>query len=412
MNELQITLLSLIILLIAMISLFVVIIKKYKQDNSLSRKIINKLPLGVIIFDNKKKVIYQNQFAKNYNPKIIKCLLNKDPQCGLNISEYADLLPERISKNTAPQKCPLKELLTPKKSVVSVRKELVLKDEHNQCNIVLFTSFFLENSKTLLYFEDITQSKNEETLQKKEAYFEKMGHMGEIAGGIAHEINTPLCTLTLACENIKSLIEQEDIKEVAKYVSYISSATFKINEITQALRRYSEYKKIEGKLVHKNIIEVIDECIKLAELDIKNKGIDLTYNKSSNFFHGLTQPTLISQIIFNLIRNAKEAVLENNEKWIKINLDIINDGKESLRFVISDSGKKIPDQLASNIFNLNFTTKACDNGTGVGLHIVRESVQALGGSIKLDNNSKSTSFIVLLPKIASTKHSTSTKKAS
>ncbi|HEX4924120.1 MAG TPA: ATP-binding protein, partial [Bdellovibrionales bacterium] len=107
------------------------------------------------------------------------------------------------------------------------------------------------------------------------------------------------------------------------------------------------------------------------------------------------RPTQISQVLLNLLNNAHDAVAEQTEKWVKLD---VRDLGDSVELSVTDSGAGIPPEIQEKIMQPFFTTKQIGEGTGLGLSISKGLVDSHHGQLRLDAKSKNTRFVVLLPK--------------
>ena len=103
----------------------------------------------------------------------------------------------------------------------------------------------------------------------------------------------------------------------------------------------------------------------------------------------------IGQVIVNLINNACDAVKDENQRWVKVE---VCSNSEKVFIQVTDSGPGIPDDLKEKILKPFFTTKPVGQGTGLGLSITKSILDAHQGQLCLDENSKNTKFVVELPK--------------
>jgi signal transduction histidine kinase len=101
----------------------------------------------------------------------------------------------------------------------------------------------------------------------------------------------------------------------------------------------------------------------------------------------------ICQIIVNLVNNAIDAAAETNEKWVRIELQAL---PQSARLCVTDSGQGIPEEIRPKLFQQLFTTKG-NEGSGLGLNIVKKFTEELGGTIVYNAESLNTQFILNLP---------------
>ena len=263
---------------------------------------------------------------------------------------------------------------------------------------------------------------------------EKMASVGQLAAGVAHEINNPVGFISSNLGTLRDYIE--DIRQV------IDAQKFSIKmgiECTDA-KRYVEINakviadlnalidKIDIDFLMVDINDLLDESIdgvnrirrivadlldfsRINSADYKNTDINALLDKTlSMAWNELKYKTEVNrdfgelpavycndgkmaQVFLNLLLNASHAIEERGS--ITITTRHIGD---DVSIMITDSGIGIPKNIISNIFDPFFTTKNVREGTGLGLHIVRSVIEAHQGTISVDSQvGQGTSFIILLP---------------
>ncbi len=318
-----------------------------------------------------------------------------------------------------------------------------------EINVVLFT--WEERPATLCFLSDITERKTAEGNLKKSnskleqalaklketrvqmIHSEKLASIGQLAAGIAHEINNPagfidsnLNTFSDYHKDIERLIrEYRKLVEHAEssanddsensflsQISRIKSLEDKagidfILEDTQALIKESQegsarIKKIvqdlkdfshpgEKKLNYVDINENLDSTLNIVWNELKYKA-EVT-REYGNLPEARCYPQELNQVFMNLLVNAAQAI----EKRGKIKIATRNlDGQVEIK--ISDTGKGIPKRYLSKIFDPFFTTKEVGKGTGLGLNIAFNIVKKHRGSIEVDTKKgKGTTFTIKIP---------------
>jgi C4-dicarboxylate-specific signal transduction histidine kinase len=199
-----------------------------------------------------------------------------------------------------------------------------------------------------------------------------------MAGGIAHEINTPLAIITtkasMLIENYnlgtstteESLVQLEKIKITAE----------RISKIVKGLRLFSRNTENDPS-ENFSISSVLDATLDLCSEKIINSEIKLTKNIISDFLIS-GKFTEISQVIMSLISNSIDAICVEKEKWIKVETFEI-DGRCTIS--VTDSGPGISENIIEKIMNPFFTTKEIGKGTGLGLSISNGIIKSHGGSM-------------------------------
>lgn len=238
-------------------------------------------------------------------------------------------------------------------------------------------------------------------LEQKLTSSTRLAGLGQMAGGIAHEINTPLGVITMLSEMLLQQIETGTIAaaESKRFLSDINSAAFRIAQIIQGLRNFS---KDGGEDAFSNIsiASVIENALALCSERLKSKKIDLKTDSPSYplFFWG--REVEMSQVIFNLLTNAFDAVENMANPLIHIE---IKDMEPNIQVCVRDNGTGVAEEIKSRIFEPFFTTKPIGKGTGIGLSVSKGIVEMHKGDLRLNRSVANTCFVVTLPKSSADK---------
>lgn len=269
-------------------------------------------------------------------------------------------------------------------------------------------SQFILNKKvmSLVLLEDITKQKQieleVETQKLQLNHASKMSSLGEMAGGIAHEINNPLAIISSNTHFIiqkVSKLNTEDSESIIKSTSKINDTVKRIASIIKGLKKFSRDAHDDEK-IKCSLAEVIDDTVQLCAESMKTLNIEIQIDIQPNTPDVLCRPVEISQVLLNLISNAKDAIKNlNHEKMIVIKL---YDDSHRVCIDIINAGLPIPNEIREKIFNPFFTTKPIGEGTGLGLSISHGIMQSHNGELLLKHSDESeTCFTIRLP-IAST----------
>ncbi len=239
-----------------------------------------------------------------------------------------------------------------------------------------------------------------EQTQLQLLHSEKMASLGEMAGGMAHEINTPLGAITLSASQLKELLPKEcENKEIIdEIVQDVLDSAERISRIIRGLKNFSRDSTKDGEFVFSDITTILKESLALCDIRLKSSGVALELTECPRGLDIQCNPSQMGQVIVNLVNNARDAVADLGEKWIKVFLK--SDG-EDVELRITDSGKGIPKPVRDKLFQPFFTTKKIGSGTGLGLSIIHGIVKKHGGKIWVDENCPNTSFVVRIPKFRS-----------
>ena len=225
-------------------------------------------------------------------------------------------------------------------------------------------------------------------------YSSKMTALGEMAGGIAHEINNPLFIIKTSCDFILACQEANNLSpaDLEKEIHRIDETTTRISKIVKSMLVVSRDPS-RAEMSSITISEVLDHAYTLVAKVCKSDDIDLRLNVSDDLMKmSITcNSVLISQVILNLLSNAIDAVKElDGEKWIE--LSTVEVDANRIEFRVTDSGPRIDDETAEKIFQPFFTTKAVGKGTGLGLSLSSKLIEEHGGKLDLDRERDTTSF--------------------
>ena len=226
----------------------------------------------------------------------------------------------------------------------------------------------------------------------------QLAALGEMAGGIAHEINNPLAIIVGMIEKGQRSMEKNeaDTDTMQLIFSRVETATQRICDIVNGMR-----------LVARNGLGDEYQTCTLAELirlvnglctdKFKHQNIPLQTNigYKEEIECNLTQ---ISQVVFNLVSNAYHAVMEYKEPWVKIDVSLCPQSEDKMvQIRVIDSGKGIPPKILEKIFHPFFSTKEVGSGMGLGLSISKRMAEIHGGRLYCDNTQENTTMVLELP---------------
>lgn len=249
---------------------------------------------------------------------------------------------------------------------------------------------------------DITQEKEVDGLLKQQqaqmVNSSKLASLGEMAGGVAHEINNPLAILKGYALQIRTVLENEpkDLTRALEATGRIEATVDRIARIVTGLRKVSRDSTDDIPALHP-VAELIADTLSLCTEKFRAHGIELSVSPVDPGWMLKCRPVELSQVLLNLLNNAHDAIEKAKEKWVK--LEVEEDGPY-LQIAVTDSGKGIPAPLRERILMPFFTTKPVGRGTGLGLSISKSIVEAHGGTLTLDVEHPRTRFVVCLPKPA------------
>jgi PAS domain S-box-containing protein len=222
---------------------------------------------------------------------------------------------------------------------------------------------------------------------------DKMTSLGHIAAGIAHEIRNPLSGINIYLNTLENILAESDRPEMTgKILGQIQSASRKIESIVKRVIDFS--KPGEPRLVRTDVNRPIREAIDLSSVALRKSGVKIEKSLANDLPQCHIDPTLIEEVVLNLITNAAEAMMNNDgDKLIEIESNAEN---QHIFVRISDSGPGIPPELRTKVFEPFYTTKK--SGTGIGLSLCHRIITDHGGSLDIETSKWSgAEFVIKLP---------------
>ncbi|MFZ2630791.1 MAG: ATP-binding protein [Desulfosalsimonadaceae bacterium] len=266
--------------------------------------------------------------------------------------------------------------------------------------ILIFIAIWLSTARLLRRAELSEKSRKE--LQSQLFHAAKLMSVGELAAGVAHEINNPLAIIASQVGVIKDMLDPEfggsacmepDMPDkIREELAMIHDAVFRASAITHKLLKSA--RKNESKLAPCNVNALLEDIVSgLMEKEFSVENIELIRNFDRKIPDIMLDGDQMRQVFQNFINNAGDAI----EGPGKITLTTrIRDGK--VQVIVSDSGKGMPPEVMEKIFLPFFTTKEAGTGTGLGLSISLGIVESMGGTIDVQSlPGAGSSFTVSLP---------------
>lgn len=228
------------------------------------------------------------------------------------------------------------------------------------------------------------------SLQNQLLQAEKMASIGLLASSIAHELDTPLATISGYCELLEEDIHDE---KLLGRIKTISEQITRCQKTIRNLLDFSRKSNCEKELC--NIQQLINNTLLLVEHRLIIHKIKLHRTFDSEVPPLLVDENQIQQVILNLVNNAVDALPEGGDIFIETRL---NTEPKSVEIIFEDNGVGIPSENQKHIFVPFFTTKEAGKGTGLGLSICHNIISAHNGKILLkDRAGGGTIFIISLP---------------
>ena len=226
----------------------------------------------------------------------------------------------------------------------------------------------------------------------------KLASIGELAAGIAHEINNPVAIMVEEAGWIQDLLEEEDFKdgqnlqEFQRALRQINTQGKRCKDITHKLLSFA--RKTDSRIQDVVINEMLDEVVYLSTQRAKYSNISISTDLQENLPIIKASETELQQVFLNLVNNALDAMEKTGgEITVTSRME-----KKSVSVTIADTGPGIAEANLARIFDPFFTTKPVGKGTGLGLSICYGIVNKMGGAIDIKSQvGKGTTFIIRIP---------------
>jgi PAS domain S-box-containing protein len=241
--------------------------------------------------------------------------------------------------------------------------------------------------QAILLDQDITEKRR---LEANLIQSEKLAAVGQLAAGIAHEINNPLTAILANAQMLRQELPAEDDKQ--ELVELISRAGARAAQVVRNLLDLARKEKYEYSLT--DINETILKSLELLQHELVSKSIHLVFDPDLNLPQVKASKDHLESVWLNLITNSIDAI-QNRNREISITT---SRNKQEVQVTIADSGEGIPPESFNRIFEPFYTTKSAGYGTGLGLSVTHRIIQQHDGRILVDSQlNRGTQFTVCLP---------------
>jgi hypothetical protein len=227
-----------------------------------------------------------------------------------------------------------------------------------------------------------------------------MATLGEMATGLAHEINQPLNVMRMAIVNVLKRLGNGDVQ-----IDYLTDKLKRIDTQVQRAARVVDHMRVFGRRSEVeqhpfNPAEAIEGTLALLAEGMRGKGVELRVSEIDFAVQVRGHVDQLEQVLINLIVNARDALLGKREAdrdfkpWISVYAER---DAQSVRLWVEDNGGGIDPRLLERIFEPFFTTKPVGVGTGLGLSVSYGIVENMGGRLSVRNSSEGARFCIELP---------------
>lgn len=234
-----------------------------------------------------------------------------------------------------------------------------------------------------------------EAAQAKAIESAKMATLGEMAAGIAHEINNPLAVITGRASAMRDRAMSGNLQPTtwAEECDKIEKMAMRIARIVKGLKTFSRASERDP-FVLESLGAVIDDSISICQDRLNRQGVELRL-KPFKRVALQCRPSQLTQVMLNLVANSIDAIENQNEKWVEI---AVTERENLTELTVTDSGPTIAPEVRKQLMQPFFTTKGVGRGTGLGLSISRGIVEDHGGTLTFVDDAAHTQFRITLPK--------------
>lgn len=341
-------------------------------------RIIDTVPGSVSVYDKDLVCVLANEAMLAYYPDIIGKQIGAFEKNSNWEQSLKDFL--NSDKMTAVQEAP---------SNVGGKARWSLRNYHRSVDDgVVFVSIEIT--------ELITARNRLREQEAKAHYSAKLASLGEMAAGIAHEINNPLTIILGSVSVIQKLVEQEpmDRKTIHMLSDKLIRTADRISKTIKSLKALSRNGENDP-FEEVNFAQVLDQCLDICRQRCELHSIKLKMPDFSKPVLIRAREVQLSQVLMNLLSNAMDAVKNVQDPWIEVTYYYSDD---ALDIFVSDSGPGVPEEIRNKIMDPFFTTKEVNQGTGLGLSISKTIMQSHKGELTLMEGTHTT-FRMHLPNV-------------
>jgi PAS domain S-box-containing protein len=343
---------------------------KLQVHKRLIESILATMPGGVLVIDNKGRVLLANQsFHKIFNTS-----------------------QRELRDRTLNEVMPVNQLLNSYQAVKKGKKNDSVLEFRKQVGdlekIIAAHVIRMDGGRTLLTFTDISQDREE---QEKLYLTDRLASIGEMAAGLAHELNNPL-TGILALSQL--LVDSEIPEEYCEDIECINTEAKRAAEIVKNVLLFTRNNNYENGQASAN--EVVRDVLRLREYEEKAGNIEVVTNLEEDLPAVAIDKFQLQQVFLNIISNAEAAIRETGRPGtLKVTTE---KSGQHVKIHFTDNGCGIKKQVMPRIFDPFFTTKEIGKGTGLGLSICYGIVVKHQGKISVKSQvDKGTTFTIKMP---------------
>lgn len=341
------------------------------RQKDMLQAIVEGISDPLLLMDGKCNVVLANEAARE--------LCNS---FGENLEEGEALTP--FKQTQTPDECPIQTAL---EQAQPMSRELMVDDGRSfSFSVFPVAEGADQEGRGVVYIRDVTQEKRMlSTMQQSE----KLATVGQLAAGLAHEINNPLGVIKCYAELLKGVEAGQEVTHDAEIIIKHASQA---ENVLQELLNFARPKRVEP--VSLDFGKAVMDAINIFRVQAENKRVGIIPNVSDGLPEIVANEQAVEQILTNLLKNALDAVEVGAGRIEVLVTHDAEDGVLSLK--VADNGPGVAEEDRKKLFDPFYSTKDVGKGTGLGLAVVYGLVQEMGGTIHVEVDDGAI-FVVRLP---------------
>jgi two-component system NtrC family sensor kinase len=242
------------------------------------------------------------------------------------------------------------------------------------------------------------EAQEKQSINKQLIEAGKLASLGELAAGVAHEVNNPLAIMVQEAGWMQDLLEEEELRswpyldEFRRSLDRMQTQGRRCKDITHNLLSFA--RKTEPRAKSAQVNDLIKEVVDLSKQRARHSNVEIHTNLQDDLPTANLSPSEFQQVLLNLINNSLDAM---GDKGGTVSITSKVDGEYAL-VEVADDGPGIPQANLPRVFEPFFTTKPVGKGTGLGLSICYGLVKKMGGAIEVESElGAGTTFRIRIP---------------
>ncbi len=352
--------------------------------------------------------------------RMVVKIMNKSAAEYYGITDFNDISGkfcyEAIGKSGPCDACQIPSMVSEVKAITFERKNLVNPERLEQIVIYPIKDNSDKAGDAIIRITDITEAKKLETSLIQS---EKMASLGVLVSSIAHEINNPNNFVTFNVPILKEYVQemlpfidayagthpdlelcympyQQFRTDIFKLFDNVEHGSARIKLFVANLREFAQSGNLK-QFTWVDLATLADTVLFICQNKIRKTVKTFIKEVPEGLPKIYTDPYTLEQVLINMLLNAAQAA-DKPDSWVKLTIAVNDEWKDHAIIQVSDNGCGIDDKIRLKIYDPFFTTKPSPEGTGLGLYVCHNLVEALGGRIEVQSKpGEGTTFTIILP---------------